>query len=292
MRLLVPAILAVFLVACGSPYAGFTEVDGDVHVHLHKLGDGERVAADSDSVHLRVRVARLGQEPGSQFSTQRMYAAYQLRRTGFQVVMDRLHVGDSMSVIIAAGRVPWSVLGAAPLSNEQDTGMVRLELSVLEIITPEQMREREARYRQADPGGFERRLITAWVQRDDRPWTRWGTSDLHYLITGSAVDTNAVRPGDQVTVSYKGLVLEDGRVIDSTDKNGSTFSWTYGDPDQVVKGLEVAVRLMREGQSGEFIFPSAYAFGARGVPGILDPWSAMRYTVKLERVQRKPHAGK
>ncbi len=292
MRLLVPAILVLFLLACGSPYAGFTEVDGDVHIHLHKLGEGERVAADSDSVHLRVRVALLGGGAGSHFSTQRMYAAYQLRGAGFQVVLDRLHVGDSMSVIIAAGRVPWSVLGAAPLSNGQDTAMVRLELSMQEIITPKQMREREARYRQADPEGFERRLITAWVQRDGRPWTRWGTSDLHHLITGSAVDTNAVRPGDQVTVSYKGLVLEDGRVIDSTDKNGSTFSWTYGDPDQVVKGLEVAVRLMREGQTGEFIFPSAYAFGARGVPGILDPWTAMRYTVKLERVQRKPHAGK
>jgi FKBP-type peptidyl-prolyl cis-trans isomerase len=44
---------------------------------------------------------------------------------------------------------------------------------------------------------------------------------------------------------------------------------------------------MREGQSGEFIFPSAYAFGARGVPGIVDPFTAMRYTLELERVIRK-----
>jgi hypothetical protein len=287
MRLLVIVILAVVMVACGPSYEGFSEFDGDVHIRLHKLGDGDRIAADSDSVHLRVRVARSGEEPGSQFSTQRMYAARLLRSAGFQVVLDRLHVGDSMSVIMAAGRVPWPVLGAAPLPKGQDTGMVRLELSMQELITPEMMREREERFRQTDPEGFEHRLIDAWVRGDARSWTRWGTSDLHYLITGAAVDTNAVRPGDQVVVSYKGLVLEDGRPIDSTEKNGSAFSWTYGDPDQVVKGLEVAVRLMREGQSGEFIFPSAYAFGARGVPGIVEPFTAMRYTLELERVIRK-----
>jgi hypothetical protein len=287
MRQLVPGIFALFLVACGSPYDGFTELDNGMHMCLHKLGEGEHLATDSDSVDLRVRVAWVGKEPGSHFSTQRMYHAILLRSTALLPVMDRLHVGDSMSVIMAAGRVPWPVLGAAPLPKGQDTGMVRLELSMQELITPEMMREREERFRQTDPEGFEHRLIDAWVRGDARSWTRWGTSDLHYLITGAAVDTNAVRPGDQVVVSYKGLVLEDGRPIDSTEKNGSAFSWTYGDPDQVVKGLEVAVRLMREGQSGEFIFPSAYAFGARGVPGIVDPFTAMRYTLELERVIRK-----
>ncbi len=65
-------------------------------------------------------------------------------------------------------------------------------------------------------------------------------------------------------------------------------------PDQVMQGLEVAAHLMREGQTGEFHFPLGIRLRRTRGSGHIGSrlYMAMRYTVKLERVQRKPHAGK
>ena len=92
--------------------------------------------------------------------------------------------------------------------------------------------------------------------------------------------------GDHITISYKGRRIEDGQVFDDTQRNGEPLSFTYGDKDQVMKGLEVAVHLLREGQEGSFIFPSEYAFSAKGIPDVLDPYMPVEYTVRLEKVQR------
>jgi FKBP-type peptidyl-prolyl cis-trans isomerase len=50
--------------------------------------------------------------------------------------------------------------------------------------------------------------------------------------------------------------------------------------------LEVAVHLLREGQLGTFLFPSEMAFGAKGIPGVLDPYMPVMYSVRLEKVER------
>lgn len=279
-------VVGVLLASCGSPYVGFTELEGDVHVRLHVVGDGEATLNDADSARLRIRIAPLGAEAGSLFSTERTYLGGALRKGGWRPVLDRSHVGDSMSVIMPARRVPWEAIGAAGIGSLEDTAHVRIELMMLDLITPERMRAEAERLRMEDPAGYERRLIGAWMRQDGGVWVKWGTSDVYYRIEGTAVDTNAVRPGDHVHLSYTGFDLETGREFDSTTRNGAGFNWTYGDPDQVMKGLEVAVHLMREGQQAEFIFPSLYAFGQRGIPGILAPNVPVRYQVKLDRVVR------
>jgi FKBP-type peptidyl-prolyl cis-trans isomerase len=43
---------------------------------------------------------------------------------------------------------------------------------------------------------------------------------------------------------------------------------------------------LREGGVGQFILPSAYAFGARGVPGVVDPYTPVLYRVSVVRVGR------
>ncbi|MEO8591651.1 MAG: FKBP-type peptidyl-prolyl cis-trans isomerase [Flavobacteriales bacterium] len=277
----------MLLSACGgSPYLGYKEVEDDVHVRLLSLGDGERLATDSDSVHVRFRVSHLEEEPGSFLSTERWYATKDLRSGAMLPVLRRLHEGDSMSVIAPAGQLPWQAIANGPVEPVADTAHMRTELSLLAIRTPALMRAEEERRRREDPEGFERRLIGAYLVSAPEGWTRWGTSDMHYIITGAAADTNRVKLHETVIVAWVGKRLEDGQVFDDTRKNGSTFTWRYGDPDQVMKGIETAVSLLREGQEGRFIIPSSLAFGAKGISGTLDPWTPVLYTVRLERVER------
>lgn len=283
------ALLLVLVVLGGceqSPYDGYDVVDDDVHLRLLVIGDGEVLPSDSDSVVVRLRMGSHAHEVGSIFSTERAYLVKDIRRGAMMPILHRLHVGDSLSVVAPVSSWPWSVLAKGAGIEVPDTGMVQAELLLLALRTPSMRRAELRSLRQHDPLRYEQRLMAAWITRTQEPFSQWGTSDVWYRINGRANDTNAVAVGDQVTIGYQGHRVEDGYLFDDTHRNGASLSFTYGDKDQVINGLEVAVTLLRPGQEGRFVFPSAYAFGAKGIPGVLDPYMPVDYTVRLENVVR------
>ncbi|MCW5897980.1 MAG: FKBP-type peptidyl-prolyl cis-trans isomerase [Flavobacteriales bacterium] len=280
---LVPLLLA----ACSrSPYPDYKRVDRDIHIRLLALGDGDERAVDGDSIELDLRIAAWGGEPGSWYSTRRWYAAKDLRQEAFTEVLQRLRSGDSLSMITTAARLPWEQLAPGAHATPADTTRMILEVALRTIRTPAMIRAEAERLRITDPEAYERRLIEAWVARTGDVYEPWGTSLLRYRITGVARDTARIQMGDPVLVEWRGERLEDGVVIDDTGRNGQPFSFRYGDPDQVMKGIETAVMLLREGQEGSFVIPSAMAFGARGIDGLVEPHSPVVYTVRLLRVER------
>lgn len=280
------ASLALILAACGgSPHEGFKHVGSDVHIRLHVLGDGETLANDGDSILLRFRAAELEAAPGSYASFEQWYAVKDLRSGAMQVVLARLHAGDSASVIAPSDAWPWHSLTSFELSPRPQ-GPVRVELAMLDLRTEAAIIATREQLQRDDPEGYERRLVEAFLKHDARPWTRWGTSDLYYVIKGEAVDTNAIRAGDRVTLSWTGRSLEDGVVFDDTDKHVQAFNYLVGQPDQVIEGLAVAVHLMREGQHGDVLIPSSMAFGGKGVPGAVEPHVPVLYTVRIGAVER------
>jgi len=285
-RALAIAALSFLLSACGrSPYPGYKRVSDDVHLRFHALGDGEVPVRDGDSVRVRFRAALRGEPQGSLLSTERWYAAKDLRRDALVPVMERWHEGDSLGIIAPATMLPWPVIAPHPVDEAPAGTMVAVEIALLAVRTPAMMREAEERHRRNDPEGFERRLIEGHLARSGVEWEPWGTSLLHRRITGTATDTARVKPGETVVVTWTGRRLEDGHVFDDTGRNGHPFTFRFGDPDQVVKGIEVAVHLLREGQEGVFVIPSEMAFGARGIGDIIGPWTPVEYTVRLERIE-------
>ncbi|HRH38294.1 MAG TPA: FKBP-type peptidyl-prolyl cis-trans isomerase [Flavobacteriales bacterium] len=285
-RQFIPLLALALCVACGSPYEGYKEVGDGVHLRYIALGEGEQLVNNSDSVLVRFRIAGRGAEAGSFLSTERWYLGKDLRVGAMVPIMRRLHVGDSMSVIAAAVNWPWRSIAADVEPPTTDTLMLDAQISLLQLRTAEVMRADAERLRREDPTTFERRLIEAYVSRSKEVWTRWGTSDLHYIITGTAIDTNRAQFRQPVVLSWKGQRLEDGHVFDEQGNGPSPFTWSYGTPDQLVQGLETAVMLLREGQEGRFIMPSSLAFGARGIPGVLDASTPVLYSVRLQRIDR------
>lgn len=278
-----------FLIAMGllascdrSPYEGFKVVGEDVHIRYHRLGDGETVPTDSDSVFVRFRVSMLGDEPGSFLSTDRWYRTGDLRSGALVPVMRRMHEGDSMSVIAAQARWPWRTISGGTVAAAADSVLMRAEITLLRIRTPAEVRAEREDLRRIDPAAFEQRVIHEYVSRSRDSLARWGTSDFHFAITGAFSDTARIHFGDRVTVAWKGSRLIDGTVFDER----AVFSWRFGDPDQVIKGIEVAVSLMRTGQEGTFVIPSSMAFAGRGIPGTLEPHSPVLYRVRLVSVER------
>jgi len=271
------------LVACSrSPHEGYKIVADEVHLRYIALGDGERVPADEDSLLLRFRASALNEEPGSFWSTERWYLAQDIRSGALSPVLRRLHAGDSMSVIAPARLWPWTALLRGDLPAPHDTLVLRTEMALIDLRTPEEARRRREELRDKDPAAFERMLIAAFIANDTTGWRRWGTSDLHYRITGPAADTARWAYRAPLLLRWEGFDLATGRRIDATESNGGDFAWSYGTPDQLLEGLEVSVSLLREGQRGEFILPASLAFAERGLPGMLEPHAPVRYELSVQ----------
>ncbi|HMQ76924.1 MAG TPA: FKBP-type peptidyl-prolyl cis-trans isomerase [Flavobacteriales bacterium] len=284
--------LAVVLAACDrAPYTGYKEVAPGVYFRLLGLGGSDTALSADDSVLLRLRASEVGGDPGSLFSTQRWYAVLDLRQGAWVPALDRVHPGDSCSIILPAEGLPWKVLSPAGRMNPPDTVMVQVELAVMEALTPSMQRARAEARRALDPEGAERRELAAFLSASSEAWTRWGTSDLYYTLGPEAGDTARVRAGDRVSISYVGTRLVGGEPFDESDRHGQPFTFRFGDPDQVLPGIEVAVSLLRPGQHGRFVLPSSMAFGGKGVPLVVGPHEPVLYSVQLVSVERGPDPG-
>ncbi len=279
--------LVAILSGCDrSPYPHYKKIGEDLHLRLYMLGEGDRLARDGDSVLMRLRISEVEAAPGSLFSTDQWYAVADLRESAFDELLIRMHEGDSMSLITSPALLPWSTLIAEDTLQLTKYGALRTEVSMLSIRTAAMMEAEAERLRREDPQAYEQKLTFEFIDRLGTNWLQWGTSDLHYAIQGIAMDTNAVKPGEIVTISYTGKLVEDGSVFDSSERNGGPLTFRFGDKGQVINGLEIAIKLLREGQEGEFFLPSDHAFGARGVEGMIAPYTPVLYTVRLESVER------
>ncbi len=286
MRPVAIGLMLVLLVACGrSPYTGYKHIGEDMHLKLHMLGDGTRLPQDGDVVLMRLRISDVDSMPGSFYSTEGWFLVDHLRKSAFDQLMIRMHEGDSMSMITRADMLPWQAIAPGRIPAHVDEQMLRTEASMIAIRLPKLAQEPDT-LGAMDPQQREAVVLEEFLERLGQGWQRWGTSMVHYYIEGHAQDTTTIRRGDVVTISYTGRRLQDGQVFDSTERNGAPLTFRYGDKDQVVNGLEVAIGLLREGQQADVVLPSEYAFGDRGVEGVLEPYSPVFYTVRVEHVQR------
>ncbi len=93
-----------------------------------------------------------------------------------------------------------------------------------------------------------------------------------------------VELGDTLTINYEGRFLN-GRFFDSTVKRHQPFQFVYGTEWQVIKGLEEAIGMMREGERSLFILPSELGFGNTGSStGVIPPFTSLIFEVEILKV--------
>lgn len=272
---------SIWLVAAceRSPYAGFKPVHEDVHFKLRTLGDGERLPTDSDSVLVRLRMARHGEAPGSLFSTEQWYGAIdELLPKGVAQAV-RLHEGDSVSLVATAEHIPWSAIGA-DRGALPDTGRVDLEFSLFALRSREDSRQLAEAARMARTVADEDSTLARFFRLERDPWLRY--MGLYYQTDPQNPEGEAIISGQTVTIAYVGRFLDNGRIFDDTHSAHQPLTFRLGDPEQVIKGLEIAVHLLPNHGKGRFVLPSASAFGPEGSSSrIVPPWTPVLYEVEV-----------
>jgi FKBP-type peptidyl-prolyl cis-trans isomerase len=281
MRVAVACTL-MMLVACATdPHPGFKEVADGVHMRLHALGDGAAVAAEQDSLLLRIRITPYGSTSSYTFAGELICAVRELRKGALAPVFQQAHEGDSLSIVASAEAFPW-VHPAGGIGQPVDGSMTLLaELRLLEIITPNEMELRRRNRLNADALSVEQRIIHEWMEEERAEgFQRWGTSMVFYRAERRALTVRPLRPGDLVRIDCEGSRVADGVVVDDSRRHGGSYAWRHGDAGQVIPGLELAAQLFGHGGGGHILLPAEYAFGADGVEGSVPPQCPLLYHVR------------
>lgn len=90
--------------------------------------------------------------------------------------------------------------------------------------------------------------------------------------------------GMVASIKYKLLLLESGKLCYSSDSTGIK-SFRIG-KDDVESGLDIGIRMMREGDKAIFILPPNLAYGLLGDKKCIPARSIIIYEVELVKVSR------
>jgi FKBP-type peptidyl-prolyl cis-trans isomerase len=103
------------------------------------------------------------------------------------------------------------------------------------------------------------------------------------MMSDQTIGTGDVaEPGDQVTVSYVGM-LTDGTVFDASANHGGSFTFTLGG-GQVIKGWDEGVAGMKVGGKRELVIPASLGYGAQA-NGPIPANSTLVFEIELLKVQ-------
>lgn len=185
-------------------------------------------------------------------------------------------VGDSLSLMIGKTcffreyldtLVPWF------LAHDS---MVKLDIRVLhELIAP------PASLRQAPEGTEDRELyelkeIAAYLKKN-YPGVQADKEGL-YTLEYTSTQSERAEPGKRVRVVYNGFYL-DGTPL---DHGRQELEFSFGTPDQLIRGLNIVIGRLKKGETTKIIVPSRLAFGETGsTNGSVPPYTPLLYYVTL-----------
>ena len=106
-----------------------------------------------------------------------------------------------------------------------------------------------------------------------------------YILTTQPGSGPNIKPGQQVSVQYRGTLL-DGKEFDSSAKSGKPFNFTVG-RGEVISGWDDAVQQLQKGSKATILIPSSLAYGPMG-QGAIPANSPLRFDIEVVNVLDAP----
>lgn len=130
----------------------------------------------------------------------------------------------------------------------------------------------------------ERDEVERWLSSSEYAQTvRHGYGGWYVVLQEGAGPS--ARQGDEVILAYKGRTL-DGKVFDLAQDSTDWLYYPYGKPDQVIRGIEIAVSQMKPGEHRLIWLTSDLAFGDRGSGSIVSPGTPVQFDLKVVDILR------
>lgn len=136
----------------------------------------------------------------------------------------------------------------------------------------------------ADYGPIDEALIKKYLADHAITTAQRQASGL-YFVPGTTNPTGAAATkGKTASVLYTGTFLN-GMVFDASSQHGNVpISFVVGS-GQVIAGWDEGLPLLRKGEKGTLLIPSALAYGPSGNPPVIPPNTVMRFEMELVDVK-------
>lgn len=277
--------LLILMGSCinNSPYPDFSKGKEGIYFQLQSIGETDKKANYGDFITADIEYMTLGD---SLFFQGRR--KLQLTKTdahgSIEACFRMLAEGETALFIISAEEFFLKTLETSVPAFIPEGGKMKIKLSIIEIQTAEEYEKEKAAFLNwiNDFGEYERFLLKQFLLEEELEVQPTETG-LYYLKLREG-SGKRIAKGDTVTVNYEGKFLN-GKFFDSTIRRNQAFQFVYGTEWQVVKGLEEAIGMMKEGEKSVFILPSELAFGTEGSStGIIPPFTSLIFEVEIVKI--------
>ncbi|RMG82246.1 MAG: FKBP-type peptidyl-prolyl cis-trans isomerase, partial [Bacteroidetes bacterium] len=205
--------------------------------------------------------------------THKIWVFEQKKNKWINPLLKKVQQGDSIEFKIPRQQLPDS------LKYSQSDSVLNFFMKIHKIQSPYEF-QKELEYQQwlKDRELSEQVDLLNYLKANNIDY-RYFTEGI-YLIPLKKGNGKKAQKGNTVYLHYKGYFL-DGKEFDSTYKDGEPLEYRIGDPDQVIKGFEIAVAHLSEHAKAKIIIPSHLAFGAKGSStGVIKPYTTLIYELE------------
>lgn len=253
------------LFSCNNKFEDFTEKDEHVYMKLISFTDDELPFGKNQLVKARIELYSGNHKIFNHYPESVIYPD----KNDFKFLFSHLNQGDSAVFMIESSffKKEFLLLNLADVTSEYIEARVK-------IVEYSNYSNEEI-----DDEMTEQILLKKYLKQNDVIQHRDGI----YFKQIKKGKGELVKSGKTITIHYKGSfinLLE----FDNTYKT-SDFTFTYGTPGQVIKGLEIALSGMKKGEKAKIIIPSQLAFGEEGSStGIIQPFTTVIYELEIVNV--------
>lgn len=290
-HLLVSFISYCFFYSCSnSPYPDYSLTKNGLYYKLIDIGESSKRAKTGDYVTAQIIIKSendsvlydtrtIGPEGAITF----LLSAVKHEKDyyeGFQYISE----GDSAVFISTAYAFYMQKNKTAIPASMKFQSPIKVYVRALRVRTPEEHAQDMQREKERiEKGEFEEKKILEKYLADNNITAQPIANGMYHIKiregTGISPDS-----GNITLLNYRGTFLN-GRCFDFSYES-QPFEYVIGQKDQLIKGLEIGVCRMREGERAKFIIPSYLAYGSAGSANqIVPPFTTVIYEVELLKVQ-------
>ncbi|MFQ5335991.1 MAG: FKBP-type peptidyl-prolyl cis-trans isomerase [Flavobacteriales bacterium] len=251
-----------------SPYIGYTKIGDGLYSKIITFGDSGRRPAPGEFI--KYSFASLSQ-PGDDKSKIRYMGIDELEDAELQQALLTVAENDSVHFIFCKGE------------DSSDVRKIAIRLLGIYNSYAELCAAKKNDQWRKDMEMREREKLGAWLMQNGISHNCYNKG-IYYIAIEKGRGRK-VKQGRRVSICYTGSFLN-GQVFDSSATIVSPLDFTFGNPDQVIEGMERGLGMMAEGGKAKIIIPSQLAFGERGSStGIVPPYTTVIYELYVLGVE-------
>ena len=269
-RIIIISLLFITLFSCENKFPDYIKKDDGVYLKLLSFDEEDKEFDATGYVIANIEIT-----DGEKI----LYRHYKedvvnLENNVFSFLIQYLSEGDSCSFMVATERI---IEEFKPIPfNETAADYLEVKMKVYQYYTKGEYLSQRQGY---DKEMMEQLVLTKYLNEVDVKFQKG--IYIEKLAKGKG---KKIKKGDVITIAYKGYFVN--RLEFDKISGATAFTFTYGTPGQVIKGLDIAIKGMKKGEKSKIIIPSQLAFGEEGsTTRVVPPFTTVIYELEIVNVK-------